>query len=111
MTDPVESNPRLYRVLFENERVRVLEYRDVPGDRTQPHGHPDSVMVTLSAFERRLWSGEREVEVALPAFEARWLDAQEHSGLNIGSTDTHSVFVELKEPAPARTPRLGPSES
>ena len=52
--DPTETNPDLYKVVFENERVRVLEYQDVPGDRTTPHGHPDSVMVTLSDFDRRL---------------------------------------------------------
>lgn len=44
--DPVVANPKLYRVVFENERVRVLEYRDEPGDRTVPHSHPDSVMGT-----------------------------------------------------------------
>jgi hypothetical protein len=26
--DPVESNPGHYRVVMENERVRVLEYHD-----------------------------------------------------------------------------------
>jgi len=101
MTDPVATNPELYRVVFENARVRVLEYRDAPGDRTRPHSHPDSVMVTLGSFKRRLWAGEREVELELPAFQARWLDAQEHSGMNIGETPSHSIFVELKEPAPS----------
>jgi len=100
MADPVEVSPDLYHVVFENDRVRVLEYSDVPGDRTKPHRHPDSVMVTLSAFTRRLSSGEREVEVELPAFQARWLDAQEHAGMNIGESPTHAIFVELKEPAP-----------
>jgi hypothetical protein len=110
MEDPVVTNPEFYRVVFENERVRVLEYRDVPGDRTTPHSHPDSVMVTLSSFSRRLTSGDDEVEVELPAFQARWLDAQEHSGTNIGSTPTHTVFVELKEPAPSpgEGAKLGP---
>jgi len=114
MPDPVETNPELYRVVFENERVRVLEYVDQPGASTTPHHHPDSVMVTLSSFRRRLSSGGREVEVELPAFEARWLDAQEHSGTNIGDTETHTIFVELKEPAPGRgsesvdTVTLGP---
>lgn len=41
--DPVETNPDHYRVVFENERTRVLEYTDRPGDRTTPHEHPDSV--------------------------------------------------------------------
>ena len=100
MPDPVDTNPDLYQVVFENERVRVLEYLDRPGDATTPHSHPDSVMVTLSSFRRRLSSGGQEVEVDIPAHAARWLDAQEHSGTNIGDTDTHAVFVELKEPDP-----------
>ena len=109
MGDPVATNPELYSVVFENERVRVLRYHDRPGDSTEPHQHPDSVMITLSSFERRLVQGERSVEVALPAGEVRWLDAQEHSGHNIGSTDTATLFVELKEPAPAAVvPQLGP---
>ena len=113
MSDPVTTNPDLYRVVFENDRVRVLEYLDHPGQSTSPHRHPDSVMVTLSAFSRRLRQGDREVDVELPAFQARWLDAQEHSGTNTGQTDTHTVFVELKEPAPTAVgpARLGPSTS
>ena len=35
--DPVRTNPGHYRVILENERVRVLEYRDSPGDKTTPH--------------------------------------------------------------------------
>jgi hypothetical protein len=113
-TDPVTSNPQLYSVLFENERVRVLEYLDHAGQGSIPHDHPDSVMVTLSAFERRLTSGDRTVDVTMPAHVARWLDAQNHSGLNTGTADTHCIFVELKEPALVpRTgePRLGPTTS
>lgn len=113
MSDPVTTNPALYRVLFENERVRVLEYLDQPGDSTRPHSHPDSVMVTLSAFRRRLRSGDDEAEVNLPAFQARWLSAQEHAGTNIGTTPTHNIFVELKEGAaePRSGVPLGPSPS
>jgi hypothetical protein len=108
--DPVATNPELYSVVFENDRVRVLRYHDRPGDRTQPHSHPDSVMITLSSFERRLVQGEHSTEVALPAEEVRWLDAQEHSGHNIGRSDTRTLFVELKEPGPAAAPiaQLGP---
>lgn len=108
--DPTATNPDLYRVIMENERVRVLEYRDRPGDRTTPHGHPDSVMVTLSAFKRRLIDGERSTDVELTEGLVRWLPAQEHAGENIGETETHVIFVELKEPSAARSAedRLGP---
>ena len=95
--DPVETNPDHYRVVFENDRVRVLEYTDRPGDRTTPHEHPDSVMYTLSAFRRRLHGGDAHRDVEMPAGLTGWLPAQQHAGENIGDTATHVLFVELKE--------------
>ena len=95
--DPVETNPDHYSVVFENDRVRVLEYRDRPGERTTPHEHPDSVMHTLSAFRRRLHSGDAHRDVEMPAGHTGWLPAQQHAGENIGDTPTHVLFVELKE--------------
>lgn len=103
--DPVVTNPELYSVVFENQRVRVLEYRDRPGDRTQPHDHPDSVMITLSSFRRRLGSEDSSRDVELNSGLAAWLPAQGHFGENIGDSETHVIFVELKESAP------GPSEA
>ena len=94
--DPVVSNPEHYRTLFENEFVRVLEYKDAPGERTTPHVHPNGVMITLTDFERRLSTPAGDREVTLSANEAFWLPAQRHSGANIGDTPTHTIFVELK---------------
>jgi beta-alanine degradation protein BauB len=108
--DPVQTNPDNYQVVFENDRVRVLEYTDKPGDRTTPHAHPDSVMYTLSSFRRRLIQGDEERDVELPAGGAFWVPAQQHAGENIGDTETHTVFVELKAPTgdPVAAPRIGP---
>jgi quercetin dioxygenase-like cupin family protein len=112
MADPTITDPDKYEVVFENERVRVLEYRDEPGQRTSPHEHPDSVMYTLTGFERRLVDvGGGSRDVTLAAGEVRWLDAQTHSGENIGRTPTHVLFVELKADTPraAAGDPLGPS--
>ena len=43
--DPVETNPDHDTVVSENDRVRALDHTDQPGDRTTPHGHPDSVIL------------------------------------------------------------------
>jgi quercetin dioxygenase-like cupin family protein len=111
MADPTDTDPDKYKVVFENDHVRVLEYRDEPGQRTSPHDHPNSVMITLSGFDRRLvGAGGESREVTLEPGQIRWLDAQTHSGENIGDTPTHVFFVELKAGNGDRgTPTLGPS--
>jgi len=107
--DPVTSNPDHYKVILENDQVRVLEYTDQPGDRTTPHRHPDSVMYTLSTFRRRLMSGDASRDVEMSAGSVNWLGAQEHHGENIGDTPTHVIFVELKGAESARpASQLGP---
>jgi len=95
--DPVETDPERYKVIFENERVRVLEYTDNPGDSTNTHEHPDSVMYTLSSFRRRLFHGGAQRDVELTAGTVGWVPAQQHRGENIGDTPSHSIFVELKD--------------
>jgi beta-alanine degradation protein BauB len=109
--DPAATNPDHYKVVFENDQVRVLEYQDRPGESTTPHEHPDSVMYTLSTFRRRLVSGDVQREVELEAGVVGWLPAQKHHGENIGDTPTHVLFVELKGPEALRTARtteIGP---
>jgi hypothetical protein len=54
MQDAVETDGDKYSVVLENERVRVLEYHDKPGDRTSQHSHPDYVLYAVSSFKRRL---------------------------------------------------------
>ncbi|MFJ7288587.1 cytoplasmic protein [Curtobacterium sp. NPDC098951] len=111
--DPLQTDPEHYRLLWENEHVRVLDYTDVPGDRTHVHRHPASIMVTLTGFDRRLVADGRELDVALPAGIAVWLPAQRHSGWNTGSTPTHTILVELLD-VPVEDPDptvLGPGPS
>lgn len=94
--DPTVTNADHYRTLWENDFVRVLDYTDVPGEATTPHGHPNTVMVTLTDFRRRLSSGDTSRDVELAAGLAVWLPAQEHFGENIGDTPTHTILIELK---------------
>jgi hypothetical protein len=95
--DPVVTDGDKYKVVIENERVRVLEYRDSPGQRTSPHFHPDYVLCALSSFRRKLTLPDgREVVVDVKPGQVSWGKAQSHIGENVGSSDTHVLIVELK---------------
>lgn len=94
--DPPQTDGDLYATVFEDEQVRVLEYRDTPGTRTHEHHHGDSVMVTLSDFQREITVSGSTHPVSLGAHQAQWLPAQDHVGHNVGTTDTHVFFIELK---------------
>ena len=95
--DPVVTDGDKYKAILENDRVRVLEYRDSPGQRTSPHHHPDYVLCTLSGFRRRLVLADgRSVEREFGPGEVVWGKAQSHIGENIGTTDTHVLIIELK---------------
>jgi quercetin dioxygenase-like cupin family protein len=109
--DPIRTDPENYRLLWENEFVRVLDYTDTPGVRTNDHDHPNSVLVALTDFDRHLRTPGRERSVHLDAGDAVWLPAQRHSGENVGSTPTHTILIELKGDAAgvASTATVGPT--
>lgn len=107
--DPIKTDGDKYKVVFENERVRILAYRDKPGDKTLMHVHPDFVIVARSAFKRRLTlpGGKSAMREFKPG-EFMWTDAQSHIGENIGDTDTDVLIIELKEPRPRQTGQAAP---
>jgi beta-alanine degradation protein BauB len=94
--DPTVTDGDLYTVVFENEKVRVIEYRDTPGTRTHEHHHGDSVMIALSDFQREITVRGHTAPVALERHQVRWVPAQDHVGHNVGTTDSHAYFIELK---------------
>jgi hypothetical protein len=108
--NPAKTDPDKYRVILENDRVRVLDYRDKPGDKTTVHHHPPFVLYALSPFKRR-WSfpnGESMIR-EFKTGDVFWSEATTHIGENIGSTETHAIIVEMKE-SPGEAPRQTPKK-
>lgn len=99
--DPIETDGDKYHLVLENDKVRVLEYSDKPGDKTHQHHHPDFVLVTQSTFKRRLTMADGTVmEREFKPGEVVWMKAQTHIGENIGDTETHVLLIESKPVAP-----------
>jgi beta-alanine degradation protein BauB len=95
--DPTSTDGDKYRPLFENECVRVLEYKDIPGDKTNMHRHPAFVLYALSAFQRSITLPDGKIlKRQFNVGDVMWSDSQSHVGENIGQTPTHVILVEMK---------------
>ena len=95
---PVETDPDKYKIVFENDRVRVYDYTDKPGDKTEMHHHDAFILHALTPFKRRLtFDDNTSVTREFKGGEIIWSDEQDHIGENIGETKTHVLIVELKE--------------
>lgn len=95
--DPAASDGAKYKVLLENDAVRVLEYKDQPGESTHQHQHPAFVVYAVEPFKRRLTLGDGRVMTReFKAGEVIYSKGETHVGENIGTTPTHVIMVELK---------------
>lgn len=96
--DPLDVDPVRYRMLFENERVRVLEFKDKPGEKPPIHVHPERLIYDVGSWKRKFIHPDGRAEIAEGrAGEVKWSPPLVHSGENIGSRDTHALFVEFKD--------------
>ena len=97
--DVVKVAPESYKVLLENDRVRVLEYRLKPGQKEPMHSHPDYVVYALSSAKAKLTLPDgKTIEREIKASEAVFLGAETHTVENVGTTEAHGLIIELKEP-------------
>ncbi len=107
--DPVPLYPDNYKVLVENDRVRVMDFRLRKGDSEKLHSHPAHVLYLLEPFKVKFTLGDGSVRMReVKAGEVLFSEAVTHSPVNVGETDAHGILVELKAPA-VRSASLGGS--
>jgi hypothetical protein len=101
--DALVASAEHHKLLFENQFVRVLEVRILPGEKTNIHTHqwPATIYsLSRSAFIRHdpegrilLQSGNMEAPFA-PAF---WSDPiPPHTLTNTGDNEIRNICVEIK---------------
>jgi hypothetical protein len=94
--------PDVYKLAFENERVRVLSFVTQPGQKWALHSHPDSLAVSLSEYSvRNIVPGQAPTERHSKLGDVRWVPATAHMGENMGTTEMRGLMVELKDPVPS----------
>jgi len=104
--DAVIAAPKYHKLLFENERVRLLEVRIPPGETTPVHTHrwPSAIYVAKqSDFIRRDGEGNLLFDsrtVGPPPTEpmVQWVGPlPPHSVENVGSVEIILITTELKQ--------------
>ena len=99
--DAVKVAPHAYKVVFENERTRVLEVSLKPGESTAMHSHPAYVIYVQAGGKVRNYAADgKTTEAELKTGEVLYREPLTHAAENIGNTTMHLILVELKTPAP-----------
>ena len=94
--DPVKVAPNNFKVLLENDRVRVLEFRS-KGEKIPMHSHPDCLIYNFVTGKTRFTSaGGKTTERESKAGDVTWREAETHASEYIGTGEAHALLVELK---------------
>ena len=102
--DPVKVAGGQYRLIAENEDVRLLEVNLAPGAKTVMHSHPDLMAVMLQPGVTKWTMPDGKTVQSTPDTKrgtVMAMDAQTHISENMGKTTLKAVLIEFKKPAPA----------
>jgi quercetin dioxygenase-like cupin family protein len=96
--DAVEAASNVYKLIMENDRVRVFDVRFKPGEKAAMHMHPDHMVYIFNDGKLNLTPSKGKTqELDLKAGQAIWMEATSHAAENLGKSDAHLLVVELKE--------------
>jgi len=96
--DVMEVSKSGYNLLLENSKVRVLEIKLKPGEKSPMHNHPNDHVIYVvkdAEFKLNFPTGETDV-FELVEGQIKWIKAGSHQTENIGSTDGYCIVVEIK---------------
>jgi beta-alanine degradation protein BauB len=87
-----------YNLLMENEKVRVMDMKLKPGEKSPMHNHPNDhvVYVFNDANFKLSFPDGNSAEFELKAGQVLWIEAGPHETENIGLKEGHNLVVESK---------------
>ena len=99
--DAVQAQRQSYRVAFENDKLRVLDFNSRPGMGicgNGMHSHPAHLTVVVSGGSVRIKTpdGKTVEQHDVPAGVVFWSEAETHNVENISGSNVRSLIIELK---------------
>jgi quercetin dioxygenase-like cupin family protein len=95
--DPAVVAGDVYKMVLENDQVRVFDVRFKPGQKAMMHDHPSHVVYVLADYTLDLKTPDgKKMEIPLKTGQTFFMEAGPHEAVNIGKTEGHALVVELK---------------
>ncbi len=95
--DPLAVGGDIYKKVFENDQVRVMEVTFAPGAKVGMHTHPDHFAYVLSGGKLRITNDAgKATDADLAVGQVMWIDAESHKAENLGTTTVKVLVTELK---------------
>ena len=99
---PLEVAPDMYKLKFENERVRVMEVTFQPGQKIAEHSHPDHFVFVEEGGNLQIAHPDGStMDADLKVGDIVWINAETHWAVNTGTTVVRLLVTEIKEQTPA----------
>jgi hypothetical protein len=96
--DPVQVSPEIYKLILDNDQVRVIEYQAGPGESDQMHSLPQRLTYTLTPVKLKVMAPDGNItNVEAKEGQVYWQDPVTHSIKNVGTTEAKMLIVEIKE--------------
>ena len=93
--DAVEASPVNYKLLFENEQVRVIEMNVRAGESDNEHSHRAETVYFISGSKLKIHLSDGEVmEADIPDGHVMWHEEWTHRVENVGTKDVRAIVVE-----------------
>lgn len=95
-----EASPDVYKVIAENDEIRVILATWKPGMKDKVHSHPKMFAAyTIKDCHRKIQKSDGSVdEKQLKAGSARVINpVKSHTFENVGTTECQQVLFELKK--------------
>jgi quercetin dioxygenase-like cupin family protein len=95
--DPINVDPKHYKVELENDQVRVLRITYGPHEKSPMHEHPAGVAVAITdaVVKFTLADGKSE-ERPFKAGQILWIAAEKHAPENLSDKPLEIVLTEVK---------------
>jgi beta-alanine degradation protein BauB len=96
--DPVKVDPAHYKIVSENDQVRVLHVHYGPHQKSVMHSHPDCVLVVLDAAKTKFTYPDGKTEIRdMKAGDAVYTPHTVHLPENVSDHAMDAILVELKK--------------